>query len=340
MPAAVASCGERELAGGGSFGLWGRPPGPIAAGDIVVLPIDTGGTTTIIGVDATTGAERWRVDPASIPGTSGTLGPIANTEDMTILATDHTVTGLDRRTGTTRWTIPFTIVDSSQVGVSRATSAVATSDTSTMIVLPTIETPEPGLHPPGSLPPTITYLSVAIDTEDGTERWRAPVLHHPAAADGTVVGYIYEASPPPTIDAPVSLPPMRRPVLQALDADDGTTLWTAAGAPTYGDLWPVGDGIVITTVGTDAAGRTTAYDLRSGAVRWEQPIDPGNYLGAPQAIEGHRSFLLGGGRLSALDTATGSTMWSTATPPGSLESYLTADRARVLVSFNTMPWRD
>jgi len=143
--------------------------------------------------------------------------------------------------------------------------------------------------------------TVALDAGTGALRWRK--LHDAdccdtnglAVADGVVV---------------VS----RRKGMLALDAADGHALWRH-DLPEF-HIAAVRPMIVNgTALLFDLDGRLHAYDLASGTPRWEVQAPAGDFsrpLG-PMATDGTRVFVLTGvakPRLSAIDLATGATLWS------------------------------
>ena len=135
------------------------------AGIVVVVAGKIAGTAaaSIIGVDADTGAERWRVP-------SNGLAPIAHTDDTVVvgpaMGAPGGVGGLDRRTGARRWMNGLRLEDHSGVGVGRAPTAASGN---TVVV------------PAGA-------EAVALDAAAGNELWRAPQLDHPSSTNDVVVG--------------------------------------------------------------------------------------------------------------------------------------------------------
>ena len=117
--------------------------------------------------------------------------------------------------------------DLSGVGVARAATAVSGE---TVVV------------------PTASNL-IAIDAGDGTEIWRGTRLDHPTAGDGVVVGVVPGANQtPPGSGGP------RDAEIGALDAMTGTSLWSAPGFPSYGELWAIGGGALYALVPHETQG--------------------------------------------------------------------------------------
>ncbi len=140
----------------------GHAQGPFAAAGVVVLKVNDGSGDAIVGVDAGTGAERWRSTGDAVPT------PIANTEEVVVVGGFDGLRGLDRATGVERWTSPMRLQDDSGVGVSRGSAAV----TGNTVIVPA----------GGNL--------VAIDADTGQQLWQAHGLRHPSAWEGFVVGYL------------------------------------------------------------------------------------------------------------------------------------------------------
>jgi outer membrane protein assembly factor BamB len=142
-----------------------NPPGPVAGQGTVVLAADDGGSAALVGVDAQTGEERWRLDSdETVLGHSdevAVLGP-----PPAGFVSRSGIRGIDRATGTELWETDLALEDLSGVGVARGPAAVLDD----VIALPT-----------GT---SVT----AVEISTGEELWTAPQLDHPAAADGVVVG--------------------------------------------------------------------------------------------------------------------------------------------------------
>jgi outer membrane protein assembly factor BamB len=144
------------------------PRGPVAGSGIVVRPTETG--TGLVGYDAVTGEEVWRVD-----GSSQVVG---QSESVVVIASSG-LRGLDRVTGSEVWSSDVSFEDPSGVMVARGAAAVS-DDT---IVVPT--------------GPSLT----ALDMATGATLWTAEQAEHPEAADGSVVGAVVNNGRPVAIRA-------------------------------------------------------------------------------------------------------------------------------------------
>ena len=253
------------------FGQAGVPPGPVDAQGIVVLSTDLEGPPFVIGVDANTGVERWRLEPGETV--------LATSDDLVVVAAALTLTGdpskppsggirgIDRATGTQRWSNPdVAFADFSGVGVGRGAAAV----TANLIAVPTATT------------------LTGVDLATGQILWAAAQLDHPNAADGVIVGANPRTGPTP-------------PSMRSIDEHTGLDLWSGAGAPSYGDLWAVGDGLVV-TIGAPLLAR----ELADGAQRWTQSSAAN---GQPQLISEGSLIVLWEGYIAALSTADGEVVW-------------------------------
>jgi outer membrane protein assembly factor BamB len=194
--------------------LWRRatqampiPRGVAGGQGVVVLSADDGGAPAVLGLDADSGEERWRLpNPAVVLGLTDTVAIVA---DGTPEGRLGGARGIDLATGAELWTSDIRLDDRSGVGVARGAAAVSED----LIAIPTGAT------------------TTAIDTRSGEVRWTRPQLNHPEAASGAVVGTMPSSRPPYT--------------LAAVDASTGERLWSDPGDPSYGDVLAVGDGIVV-----------------------------------------------------------------------------------------------
>ena len=194
----------------------GWPLGPFTGGGVIVISSQDDDGEAIVAIDAGTGTELWR-------SAAVTFGPIANTEDVVVLAGSlglGGLRGLERSTGRQLWTSDVHFSDESGVVVSRGATAV-TGDT---VIVPTGQT------------------LTAIDARTGAELWQAPRLDHPAAFGQYVVGYVPDEGPVQSLKVTV------------LNAATGETLWTQQGTPSYGELWAVDDEAIFVLDGADGSG--------------------------------------------------------------------------------------
>jgi outer membrane protein assembly factor BamB len=155
---------------------------------------------------------------------------------------------------------------------------------------------------------------VALERDSGACRWEVSVGEHAGGAALTRVA-----------GAPIALVTTERGVIAALDGGTGTTRWLVQ---VPGDIYAPpavdagsGAGAVVWTGEED---RLRAFDLATGAPRWEAAIDPGTT--APAVHEG--LVMLGEGkgnfeaRVVGRDLASGAERWSVPVP-ASFESGLT-----------------
>lgn len=298
----------------------GWPPGPFAGGGVVVVEIDGG--RVIVGLDASSGAELWRVVDADLGGSAGTSsGPpgwvvavLANTDDVVVLAVRSGLVGLDRTDGAVLWSSDVLLLDESGVTASRGPAAV---DGSSVMV--------PAASESGG------STLVALDATTGETLWRGPRLDHPTAAEGHVVGYDHswmQTSQPPADEVLV------------VDGSTGELLWSRPGMESYGDLWAIGDGVVVVRVWADVGEDVVAYELDSGEQRWRRSSAM-SARGEPQLVTDGLVVLLRTD-LEVLSTADGTTHWtvpasiSPATPMSSVGHNATS----ILVTFNGLEWGD
>lgn len=313
---------------------WGEPAGPIAGAGIVVLTMagepgtaaagpDPFGPTVIVGVDARTGEERWRLAPddrmvavtTSVPAVGPPiLGPpagagalIANTPTTAVLASYGGALGVDRATGAVRWTLGLVVQDDAGTRVARSPAAVAGET----VLLPTMDRTDASV--------------AAIDADRGIELWRtATRLDHPAAADGVAVGSDSRSSGSASDEA------------VAVSMTDGSRRWTRPGLPSYGDLWALGDGVAVLRTFDGVV----AYDLATGEPRWQR-AGGRDLPGEPQLVAGGVAVLLWEGELGTLSVTTGETVWAAHEPFGSsLMNGVGTDGTTLYVAVNTRGWGD
>jgi outer membrane protein assembly factor BamB len=198
---------------------------------------------------------------------------------------------------------------------------------------------------------------VTLDTATGRERWRSEIAHvthyEPAldretvlvSADDRFVGFerasgarrwetsIGEHAGGSVLtragsDA-IALVTTERGVVAALDGRTGSVRWSAQ---VPGDIWaaPTADARAAAgaVVWAGDENRLRVFDLATGAVRWESPVEPG--ASAPVIREG--MVVLGEGdgnfaaRVVARDLASGAERWSVPAP-ASFESGVTPGAA-------------
>lgn len=315
--------------------IWGWPAGPIAGAGVVVLTVaadpgsapavaaDPFGPTTVVGVDAMTGEERWRLDaagrtitpttaaapvvgpPNNGPG-AGPGAPIAATPTMAVLAAIAGAVGVDRATGVIVWSLSLLVQDTAGTGVARSPAAVAGET----VLLPA--TDRDGAGP------------VAVDARTGSVLWRTGTLDHPSATDDVAVGYDSRGGGPANA------------LVIAVSMRDGSVRWSQPGMPSYGDLWALGDGVAVVRT-MDAV---VAYDLATGAERWRRAGGP-DLGGEPQLVTGGLVVLLWEGDVAVLSAADGRTVWSSKQPLASSRmSAVATNDTTLFVSVNTVEWGD
>lgn len=176
------------------------PPGPVDGQGIVVLATDDQGAPALVGVDAVTGEERWRVASSEAPLANSTT--VSVVWDAVQVGDSSRFRGIDRVTGDELWVSDIPLSDQSGIMVARSPAAVLGE---VLVVL------------------SGTTVS-AIDLRTGAMLWRAPQLDHLAAADAMIVGIRGTNGPAPSV--------------AAIAAASGQQLWTAPGRPSYGGSSP------------------------------------------------------------------------------------------------------
>ena len=142
---------------------------------------------------------------------------------------------------------------------------------------------------------------VALDQETGDVVWRRddlvpddfpPCTNSPSACGECIVVGFY--------GQPTNL--------MVLDAATGKTVWTKAEGKPY-DIYstPVidEDG----TIYTVSAGAVRAYDLETGALKWEAPFTLNRVRATPALAEGRLFVCTGSGTLHALEAGCGRELW-------------------------------
>jgi outer membrane protein assembly factor BamB len=267
---------------GGAFSPLRVQDGVVVALESVVQPAPGTGAgsdeprATFLGLDAVTGAERWRVSTFSGAWTDG--------PGLLLVAGFPGLAAIDRATGKTRWTVP------SVYGIAPVADAASVYR---LVNLP--------VTVPGTLDVELRAAAVA----NGSERWRTPVgqadqLLPLGLADGVVLvsavaggsGFLaaYDAArgtqqwrytpPPGSLPGPVRFAAagggrvyvVEGDRLVALDSRSGKRRWAldAAALGTPGERWDVAAGpgeafvLVLDTV--------VAIDGPSGKERWRAPV--------------------------------------------------------------------
>ncbi len=327
----------------------GWPLGPFAGSGVVVVAVDDDNGAAIVGLDANSGDTIWRVAEADLSGAAASMGapdpvvaPLANTDEVAVLAVPSGLVGLDRVSGTQLWSSDEVfLLDESGVGVARGPAAV---DGST-VMIPAASEVVTGVVADGGaivsgpdLPPgdTVTIPMgpsrlIAVDASTGATLWQGPRLDHPTAADGYVVGYDHSwmgSSPTPEWEVIV------------IDARTGEQLWSRPGRESYGDLWAIGDGAVyVNAINDNSTPSVVAYELESGDERWR--LSPESMLSEPQQVVDDGVALLWND-LAMLSTTDGTTRWTipASVSPETPMSSVGHNSASVFVSFNGLQWTD
>lgn len=206
------------------------PPGPVDGQGIVVLATADRDAPAIVGVDAMTGEEHWRVASGDVPlAHSATVAVVLDWESFSNFSSGL-FRGIDRATGDELWVSDTPLSDQSLwAGSVGRTPATVLGE---VIVIPT-----------GA---TVT----AFDMRTGTALWSARSLDYLHAADEVIIG-VRGANGPSSM-------------VVAIDAVSGQQRWTAPGQLSYGGLIAVGDGVVAVL---HSAG-LVAYEVTSGNERW------------------------------------------------------------------------
>lgn len=184
------------------------PPsaGHVDAQGVAVLPVIDAGVPALVGIDSSTGTERWRVTSSEVPLAHGAqVTIVGQAADM---SGQSPVRGLNPVTGEEVWVSEVVLSDPSGVRVGRSPVALDGG----IAVVPAGETVR------------------GIDAGTGDVIWEASHLSHLVAADGVVVG-VNIAGPGSTITA--------------LDLGSGKHLWTQRGAASYGGIIAAGEGVVV-----------------------------------------------------------------------------------------------
>jgi outer membrane protein assembly factor BamB len=275
--------------------------GPVAAGDRLYLATDDG---TIVGLDAATGSELWRL---AAGGSPGPLAVADGTLYVPALGDDEALHAIDAATGRERW---------HQTIASGLLSAAAVAGGTVYAVGGTIQggalfawdatTGDPLWRFPLDGPVAYTvdvadgtaYVAagkaiVAVDAAHGTARWSTDVgewVAATAAGEGRVYGT--------TLDG----------TLLALNAATGDVQWTFR--PGFqGDQLHMWNGAPVVLAGVVYAPSTQglyALEAETGAPRWHAGL---GWIGGLAIVEGIVYATTDIAPLAALDAATGVPLW-------------------------------
>jgi outer membrane protein assembly factor BamB len=220
------------------------------------------------------GVTRWRVDVKDAEPW------IAASADTVLVGAVDGFEALDRATGASRWRL--TIEDPDDRG--RTVGLVQTAS-GAMAVLTTQR---------GGV--------VGVDARTGATRWSATL-------DGSPRGQL--ATDDRTGLVALQMDHDERVELHVLDAASGTErLSTALGLMT-GLALVDGPRLVLDTGDLNSRGTVVAFDLATGARRWETTVASSSEPGEGGIVDGDRIVIVDGlGTVSALDRVTGRRLWS------------------------------
>jgi hypothetical protein len=266
-----------------------------ANGDDVLDPVlwmDGEARGQVVAVDGRSGRGLWSSEPVDKPDT------LACADRATVLASgeeEPAVRALDARTGKQRWAVKLPAVPD-EIAAGGGCVTVLMKD----------------------------GASAGLKLEGG-ELADCPTAPIPDPTSGP---FWERKRNPRTIqigDVQVSLTAQAQQRLTAEGRRGGATLWKAeipARAPVSGgrpDLFLVEGGGAAVILGLDAAGgteaRVVAVDPATGAIRYERAA--GNLGGRVAAAKasGPYVYVVSGGRLRAVDPATGEAVWRATAPP-------------------------
>ena len=239
---------------GGGDSLWSRHVSPEAGPRALAVAGDTLLVTTwdnaVLGLDASTGRERWRVKSARPDHFEGTQ--MARVDDVVgvLFAEATAVVGHDAHTGTPRWTLPLESPGTSLVGCVEHALMVVTAR---------------GTAADG----TRGFLALGVGP-DGAVRWRAPV-------EGDLVGagdgYVFAEQR--------SGVGRLKKNLQAIRCSDGAVTTLEPGPARHLDFLQAAEGKVVTAhfeMG-GGAGPICVTDIASGDRTCVEPstVAPAGY---------------------------------------------------------------
>jgi outer membrane protein assembly factor BamB len=112
---------------------WGMGASPILVGDLLVVLVDHWGQSYLLGVDAATGANRWKTDRDAAVNWSTPLAVRVGGRTELVVAGTEKARGYDARTGAALWTaggldgqcIPTPVAEGGLVFVTSGVSTVA-----------------------------------------------------------------------------------------------------------------------------------------------------------------------------------------------------------------------
>jgi outer membrane protein assembly factor BamB len=294
QPPAAQAVAPRWSVGGVAPPLvtpWER--GPVAAGDLVLVPTGFHEPGRVRAYDARTGRLRWAY------GTAGTAFVWAVGEGRVIVAPDRgSLIALDLETGKQRWRLALSPGQSPEHGtIAGGRLYVGTSFPSE-----------------GDLRPPIVY---AVDLATGRRRWQAVLEPGTDLEWGAplVEGDLVLVAD--TSSHPDSEPTSR---LHALHADTGRVRWKAdlrSREQGFHTERPLVIGGLVLTVTT--SGALLAVDAGSGREVWRERRGP--LLPLIGGTSGSLVFAVVGGSLVALEARGGNQRWQTPLPVDERERW-------------------
>jgi outer membrane protein assembly factor BamB len=267
--------------------------GPVAAGDLVLVPTGFHEPGRVRAYEARTGRLRWAY------GTGGTAFVWAVGEGRVIVAPDRgSLVALDLETGRQRWRLALSPGQSPEHGtIAGGRLYVGTSFTSE-----------------GDLRPPIVY---AVDLATGRRRWQAVLEPGTDLEWGAPVveGDLVLIADTPS--HPDSAPTSR---LHALHADTGRVRWKAnlrSREQGFHTQRPLVIGGLVLTVNT--SGALLAVDAGSGREVWRERRGP--FLPLIAGTSGSLVFAVVDASLVALETGSGNQRWQIPLPVDERERW-------------------
>jgi outer membrane protein assembly factor BamB len=282
-----------------------RSPGSVTGSGVVVLLTGDQDDAELVGVDALTGVERWRV-PERLT-VLGSTDDVVAVERFSDLAGSEPVRGIDRETGDELW-----VSDVGKNDMSGQYGAVGTSAVWHELLI----------VPGGTAGQAVEYgtdgVASAINLDTGAVEWTSADLGTPLAADTMVIG----GGPLDGLNA----------TIHGVDPLTGRGAWSAPGRTAYGGYIAAGDGIVV----ADGDMGLVAYDQATGTEKWHAAdgFDP-------HGIANGKVISLWEAALEARSIADGAVAWQFIAPFGSpFMDNLTTNSTAVFVAINSLPWTD
>jgi outer membrane protein assembly factor BamB len=84
---------------------WGMAASPVLVGGLLVVQVDQWGDSYLLGIDAATGANRWKTKRETGVGWSSPLAVTVGGKTQLVATGNYTVKGYDARTGSELWTV-------------------------------------------------------------------------------------------------------------------------------------------------------------------------------------------------------------------------------------------